>query len=400
MQSKIEQIQIPLNNIYQKSWIKNKTVLALGPELKSNYAVIINSQAIVYTGFGDLKNPDNFTRYKKHILKTIKNLSKKPQVIACDFNPIFLSSQFARKLQASTLGKSKLNPVLHHYAHIAASCAVLNLMQTQVLGIVCDGTGLGDDDQTWGCEFIKKSAGNFTRCGHLNYIPLPGADYAVIEPWRVGLSLLYQTFGDKIFTLDLALLKHHQDKTNILVKMIKQGFNTPMASSAGRLFDGVAAILGFFKKIKFEAQAAVLLEQQAQKVINYEKGKYAYKIQKAGLKFILNTNELIEDIVADLRANQPKEIIAARFHNTFSDMIIKMAGKITQQKENSKIKDIVLSGGVFFNRIISDKVIRGLEKYGFKVHKPENLILSDAGLSLGQAVIGYVFRNSGKGKKN
>ncbi|MBU0634894.1 MAG: hypothetical protein KKB82_06415 [Candidatus Omnitrophica bacterium] len=370
-----------------------KDIVALGAELKANFCIIKKNKAYLYYGFGDLKDPRCWERFRAAVLQKIKRFKIKPAVISCDLNPQFLSSQFAQELKLRFKSAKRLLPVQHHYAHIAGAQAALALSRKKIIGVACDGTGLGDNKNVWGCEFLLCDHFRIRRIGHLNYIPLPGADMAVRQPWRVAIALLYKLYGKEIFTLPIEWLKKKKAKTKVLIKMIDKGINTPLASSAGRLFDAVAALTGLCHDVKYEAEAAIALERKAGKLRGREKSSYPFSIREENGLLIARTDMMIKAIVEDIRCGNRVEVVAARFHNTFSRIIIKMCGKI---KDKFNIRDVVLGGGVFFNKIITDSLMRGLERSGFFVHKPKDCILSDEGLSLGQAVIAYVSGRTGK----
>ena len=363
---------------------KEKVVLALGAELKANFCLIQRGTAFLHYGYEDLKNPLFYEKYKKSLNRQLKKILEKPQIIAHDLNPLFFSTRLARELKNGRLRSSRITAVGHHYAHVAGALASLDILNKKVIGISCDGTGLGDDGKVWGCEFICYDKRAYKRVGHLNNIALPGADKAVLEPWRVGVALLYKAYGRKLLSLKLPWIKKKSYVINILIKMIKQNVNTPLASSAGRLFDGVSAICGLCQKIEYEAQGAIALQKQAEAAKCKQKRAYKFSINKKNGMFVINTDEMIREIVEDLRKKKSIADIAACFHNTFSKMLIAMCVKI---RKRDKINDVVFSGGVFFNDIISKQVTEGLMEKKFSVHKPVQLFLGDAGLSLGQAVL-------------
>ncbi len=390
-QNKNKIIQLRLNTLFNHP---DKAVLALGAELKGNYCLVKKNLARLHYGFEDLKTPRDYNKYKASIKNSLKVLKFKPQIIAHDLNPQFLSSRLAQELKKEIFKKSKILPVQHHYAHVVNGIAACKLdNRREVIGVACDGTGLGDDQRVWGFEFFICNLKKYTRVGHLDYIYLPGADMAVKEPWRVAVALLYKAYKDKIFTLNIPWLKKKKYEIGILLQMMKKGINSPLASSGGRLFDGVAALIGIHQQVEFQAQAAIALEKYARRVIDKEKQCYPFRIKRKKGTFVVDPDLMVRSIVKDLLKSSKKEIIAARFHNTFSQMIIDMCIKIRQV---SSINNLVLSGGVFFNKIVRKKVQEGLAEKGFHVHYPPDILLGDSGLSLGQAVIAYVFGSSRK----
>lgn len=376
---------IPIEIDLTDSRDNHQVVLALGGELKANYCILNKQKAYLYSGFNDLKNPEYYKQYKQSILQQIKRLKLKPQVIAHDLNPLFLSSRLAEEFKLSIFKSSRIIPIQHHFAHIAGACAALGLGKQKIIGIACDGTGLGDDSKVWGCEFISYDFKQAIRLGYLDYIPLPGGDKAVLEPWRTAVGLLYLVYGDKLLDLPIAWIKEKKYEIQILIQMTTQGINTPLASSAGRLFDGIAALTGLCLKVSSEAQAAIALEQAASKVIAGQNKIYEYEINQKDGMLVADIRKMIKNITRDLAQHQAVPDIAAGFHNTFVQILGEMAARISAK---TKAKQIVLGGGVFFNKIIAEKLKINLVKQGFSVHQPGPEFLSDAGLALGQAVLG------------
>ncbi|MFH1094004.1 MAG: hypothetical protein V1739_07630 [Candidatus Omnitrophota bacterium] len=363
---------------------RDKVVLALGAELKANFCIIYKGTAFLSFGYNDLKNPLFYEKYKKSLYKQLKKIPAKPQVIAHDLNPLFLSTRLAHELKEKSLGSSRITAVGHHYAHVGAALASLNILNKDVIGISCDGTGLGVDGKVWGGEFITYKKGKYERVGHLNDFALPGADKAVLEPWRVGVALLYKVYGRELLSLKLPWIKKKTYTINILIKMIEQKVNSPLATSAGRLFDGISGICGLCDKIEYEAQGAIALQKQAEQAKAGQKTAYEFSVKKEDGFFVINTDAMIRAIVDDLVKKKSIAEIAARFHYTFSQMLIAMCVKI---RKRDKINAVTFSGGVFFNDIILKQATEGLMKNKFTVYKPRQVFLGDTGLSLGQAVI-------------
>jgi len=376
--------QIPIQIDLAESIAGDKVILALGAELKANYCILNKQKAYLYSGFADLKNPKFYDNYKQSILSEIKRLRIKPQIIARDLNLMFLSSRLAEELHDSRFKQSQVMAIQHHFAHVAGACAALGIKKQKVIGIACDGTGLGSDQKVWGCEFISYDFKQAIRLGHLGYFALPGGDKAVAEPWRVAVALLYMVYGQELLDLPMAWIKQKKYEIHLLIQMIEKKINSPLASSSGRLFDAVSALTGLCLNVNSEAEAAIALEIEASKVISLEHKAYGFAINKQDNMFIVDIREMIKDIVLDIQAKQPSANIAARFHNTFVLILGKMAVKIRQEL---KTNQIVLGGGVFFNKIILEKLNNYLVKQGFHAHSPGPEFLSDAGLALGQALL-------------
>ncbi len=183
-----------------------------------------------------------------------------PEIIAHDLHPDYMSTCYA--LEQHDIKKI---PVQHHHAHIVSCMADNNMTDCRVIGLAFDGTGYGTDGNIWGGEVLIAETGKFTRAANLSYIPMPGGSAAIKEPWRMGISYLYHTFGDKFRNLNLPILKTvDEKKIEFIIQMIDKKINSPYTSSMGRLFDGVAAIMGIRSRVSFEGQAAMELEMLAE----------------------------------------------------------------------------------------------------------------------------------------
>ncbi|MBI4846677.1 MAG: carbamoyltransferase HypF, partial [Candidatus Omnitrophica bacterium] len=215
-------IVVPIDKLTKS---RTKTVLALGGELKANYCFIKDGKAYLFTEFSDLKNPLVYQEFKASVLKQLKNFSLKPDIIAHDSNPVFLSTRFALELKGKIFEKSKIINIQHHYAHIAAALAENNRKPEKVIGVACDGTGWGDDGNVWGCEFMRCDLEKNFRFGHLDYMYLPGSEQAIKEPWRIAFGMLFKIYKEKVFSLPIPWLKKHKYETKIMAQMIRKQIN-------------------------------------------------------------------------------------------------------------------------------------------------------------------------------
>ena len=215
-----------------------KPILACGADLKGAFALARGDEAFLTDGFGDLGGLDNLTKYEKSVKESIKRLKIRPEVIACDLHPDYFSTRFAERYALSA-PRSALVKVQHHEAHIA-SAIVDNAIKGDVIGVAFDGTGYGPDGNIWGGEFFTGGLKRFDRAARLGYIPMPGAETAIREPWRMAFGYLYSAFGD-----DLPPLVKRWDKKRraFLKAMIDKDINSPLTSSAGRLFDAVGSLV-------------------------------------------------------------------------------------------------------------------------------------------------------------
>ena len=271
--------------------------------------------------------------------------------------------------------KDKLVKVQHHFAHIL-SCMVENDMpeDSEVIGLAFDGTGYGTDKTIWGSEVLTVSYRGFKRVFHLRPYRLPGGDKAVKEPCRTAVSLLYETFGEKAISNDLIPIPDKEKR--FFLDMIKKGINSPVTTSMGRLFDGVASIIGLKHDISYHAQAAITLEQTALR--SDETGSYLFTIENG----IIDYRPIIKNIVNDLISAMPKETIAKKFHNTIVEIIIHVSEVL---RKKTGIKTVALSGGVFQNTILLENAFNRLKNNGFIPLIHQLVPPNDGGISLGQA---------------
>lgn len=358
--------------------ISMKEILACGPELKNTFCLTKDNHAFLSHHIGDLQNVEAYNSYQDAIEHYERLFRIEPEILAYDLHPEYLSTRYALAQDGVQLAG-----VQHHHAHVV-SCMAENGLDQQVIGVACDGTGYGADGAIWGCEFLLADTGDFHRYAHLEYIPLPGGDAVVKEPYRMAISYLYKTFGEDFVSLDIPLLRKLGGKrVTVLKKMIEHGINTPLTSSCGRLFDAVSSLIGVRDVVTYEAQAAIELEMIAASDVLET---YGYRIEQSvsSSDLTIDVREMFREIVSDLRQETPEEIIAARFHNTVADFIVAICERISI--ENS-IKDVVLSGGTFQNRYLLTRVCTQLRMKGFVPYFHKRVPTNDGGVSLGQAVI-------------
>jgi hydrogenase maturation protein HypF len=327
----------------------------------------------------DLNNPGDFLIFIKSVNGFLK---KNPNIIACDLHPEYQSSKYAHRFLAS---KFKLFPIQHHHAHIAACMADNALNNQRVIGVAFDGTGLGIDNTLWGAEFLVCNYKSFIRKAHLKEIPLLGGERAILEPWRLAAFWLYLVYKDKFLKLDIDFMKRmNKNKWQFLKKMYEKKINTPLTTSMGRLFDAAASLILAKERANFEAELAIRLERTATKYKGRIVSSYAFDILKKQGSYIIDPCGMFREIIRDLKAKVAKEEIAYKFHISIAEMIKKVNIKIRQ---TTGIKKIVLSGGVFQNKLLGKITSDLLHQENFKVFTHNELSCNDSGLSLGQAVI-------------
>ena len=300
-----------------------------------------------------------------------------PDLVVSDLHPDYMSSRFAQQLAEDNQGIRHIS-VQHHHAHIASSMLDAGL-EGEVLGFSFDGTGLGPDGHIWGAEVMRADYLDFEGLIHFEYIPLPGGDKAAREPWRMGISYLYRCFGEELYDLQIPLVQAFSRKEiGNITTMIDQKINSPLASSAGRLFDAVAAITGLNYHSTYQAEAPMLLES----AIEFsEKGSYKFEICNNQVSFV----PMIASIVTDAQEGISTGKIAAKFHNTIVDLIFQLSIEI---RTGYRINRIVLGGGTFQNRYLTKKVMDKLANERFEVYLPQGIPVNDQGIAAGQIAIG------------
>jgi len=355
-----------------------RPILAMGSQTKNTVCFAEDNFAILSPVHADLTNPDNFLDFEKAIKRFLK---KNPKIIAYDLHPEYQSTKYALNLSPIAY---HLSPIQHHHSHIA-SCMLENELKNQkVIGIAFDGTGLGIDNQLWGAEFLICNYKNFRRRAHLREVPLLGGERAISEPWRVAAIWLYLAYKEKFLNLGINFVKGmDKNKWQVLKNMYLSGYNCPLASSMGRLFDAIASLVLVEYKANFEAELAIKLEELATRY-RLDAISYPFKIAKNKDGYILDPVPMFKQIVLDLKHKEPKEKIAYRFHLGIADMIRKTS--FILRKENN-INKIVLSGGVFQNNLLLRLTLGLLHKEGFNVFIHKKLACNDSGISLGQVAI-------------
>ena len=373
-------------------------LLACGSGLKNTFCLVRDNMAFISQHIGDLANLESLAFFKESIYHFQELLEIRPQLVVCDLHPDYLSSRHGQELERE-LGLPRLL-VQHHHAHAVAVMAEHGL-QDKVLAIILDGTGLGPDGTIWGGEILEVTRTDFTRRGCLAPLPLPGGDAAAEQPWRMGIAALHHTFGKKGFEesqLPTALLGITEEKRNAILAMMQNGFNSPLTSSCGRLFDAIAALLGIRLDSDFEGQAAMEVEALAQQWQGPDghKQRPEEPVEENGL-FIIDSSSFIQRMLRDLQAGKSIPQLAMNFH---SWLIESFAITINRLAATSGIRTVVLSGGCLQNRIIMEGLFQALEQDGFQVFTGEEVPVNDGGISLGQAVIGglrYVSGNTHAG---
>ncbi len=354
----------------------SKPVLAAGSEMKNTFCITRGKEAYLSQHWGDLNHYQNYYNYQEGIKRFKKMLDVEPAVAAYDLHPDYQSTRFAKSLK-----DVQLIPVQHHHAHLASVMAEHGL-EDNVLGLICDGTGLGTDGAIWGCELLMGNYADFTRLGHLQYLPLAGGDLNAQRPYRMAFLYLQTFLGKQSRMLAEKFLPHLQRaEMEIIQKSLESRIPHVPTSSCGRLFDAVGAITGICPVNHYDGQAAIELEARADRS---ESGLYPVNTGLENQLFILDVRPLWQALVADLLNHIPAEIISARFHNS---MIELFTGTLRSAREKTGLNQVILSGGVFHNQILSCGLRNRLIAEGFEVYLNQQVPPGDGGISLGQAAI-------------
>ncbi|MDT8401474.1 MAG: carbamoyltransferase HypF [Bacteroidales bacterium] len=358
-------------------------IFGAGAELTNCFGMGKGKNLILSQHIGDLKNASTLEFYNTAYKRFSGMFRFSPRLVARDLHPDYLSSVFAEKIAGEEA--VPLITVQHHHAHIA-SCMAENNIKDKVIGVVMDGIGLGSDGKIWGGEFIIADLRDFKRVLHFDYVPVAGGDCASSEPWRSGLSYLIKYLGEDEITDDMPLIKKTgHGQLRLYKELVDKGINTAYYSSAGRLFDAVASITGLCYTSKFHSEAPMRLESAVRRGIN---SHYEYDIDKDAVSF----RKAIREIVYEMKEGVSPGDISARFHNTVAMAI--MDG-IRYVSDRSGLKDIVLSGGTFQNRYLTEKLIRELKDEKFSVYYHRHVPVNDGGLALGQVAVAAARRNAG-----
>ena len=355
-----------------------RQVLACGAELKNTFCLAKGRHAFISQHIGDLENVATLQSFTEGIEHFRRLFDIDPRVVAHDLHPEYLSTKYALELAEADPDRLELQGVQHHHAHIA-SCLADNGADGPVIGVAFDGTGYGTDGTIWGGEFLLADLATFERGGHLVPVPMPGGAAAIRQPWRMAAAYL-DAAGLSEPPGGLDVIRRNSDRWAAVTGMAQRGINAPLTSSAGRLFDAAAAILGVRDAINYEGQAAVELEQLADAA---ETGAYPVRIEP-GLPFQVRGGDLVQAVIDDLAAGTAPEVIAARFHHGVAALI--EAGCLLMRDRHG-LDTVALSGGVFQNVLLLGRTVTRLEARGFRVLVHSRVPCNDGGISLGQAVI-------------
>ncbi|MDD3726053.1 MAG: carbamoyltransferase HypF [Candidatus Ratteibacteria bacterium] len=354
-------------------------VFAAGTEEKNTIAFGRKEGIVMSQHTGTQEDAEAFNFYREVFNRFTKLFGFSPRIVAYDLHPDYLPTRFA--IAMAEKKKLKSIGIQHHHSHIASCMLDNNLPDEKVIGVAFDGTGYGEKGDIRGAEFLIADYKGYERYAFLDYIPLPGGEKAIREVWRIGFSLLFKTFGDDLLKSNIPFLKKYKKDAEIIIEMLKKDINCVPASSMGRLFDGVSAILDIRGIITYEAQAAIELEMEATKT---DERNYPFDIKRIDKMSVIDPAPMVREIVSDIGKGVSRGIISYRFHRTISTITTEICKRI---KEEKHIYRVVLSGGVFQNTLLLNMVWNDLKQNGFSVFCHHNIPPNDAGISAGQAVI-------------
>jgi hydrogenase maturation protein HypF len=366
---------------------KTKQILATGAELKNTFCLTRDDFGFLSQHIGDMENLETLEHLEASIALFQHLFRIEPELIAHDLHPDYFSTQYAiRNTQCAIR-----TPIQHHQAHIAA-CLVDNGHEPHsdpVIGVAWDGTGYGLDGKIWGGEFFIGDYGGFHRAAHLEYLPMPGGDAAIRNPWRLALGYVY-ALTNKLPALAPSSAEPGQSiseqERHIVRQQVDRHLNTPLTSAAGRLFDAVAALIGIRHRVTYEAQAAIEMEMlaSAHKGPATRKAAYPFTVEAGDDGSVIRLREMLGAIQSDLAAGECQAEISWRFHQTMAEIIVTVCQQIGRE---SGLRTVALSGGCFQNRLLLALAVPSLEQAGFRVLLHRQVPCNDGGISLGQAAL-------------
>lgn len=368
-----------------------KSILAVGGELKNAICLSRGRYAFPGQHVGDLENLAAYDFFEESIAHFRTILEIEPEIIAHDLHPGYLSTQWAKRQPGV-----QLIGVQHHHAHIA-SCMAENQLtapdQPPVIGIALDGTGYGTDGNAWGCEILVAGPGSFERAGHLAYVPMPGGEQAIHEPWRMAVAQLWATFGEqwRSHAPPSLIARVPAGQVRFVERLMRKDTRMARTSSCGRLFDAVAALVLGRVHVTYEAQAAIALEAvcNAEGERDATHGAYPFAIeeytQADGRECLqIDPRPLFSALTDDLGRQVAPAILSRRFHSGLVEVLTEATVRIAGRR---RIDQVCLSGGSFHNVILARGLEARLTKLGFRVYQQSQLPPGDGGLSLGQLLI-------------
>jgi hydrogenase maturation protein HypF len=350
-----------------------RPTLGVGAELHGAFCLAEGGRAYLSQHIGDLDSEESMTAFGEALTRSRQLFQIDPEVVVHDLHPDLLSTRFAEATGLPTVA------VQHHHAHIAAVMAEHRLSGS-VLGVAFDGFGLGDDGTGWGGEFLVADSAKAMRGGHLRPVPQPGGDAAVRDPTRMALSFAVDA---GVLGEALVLMGIDEAAATPLLTQIEGRLNSPLTSSAGRLFDAVSALAGVCRRSTYEGQPAMLLEQAADPSATFE---YPFDLDAMGGRIVVDTRPIVRAVVRDLRKGRSAGEVAGRFHRTTAAVILAVCRLM---RGTTGLSRVCLGGGVFQNDLLVSDVTARLSSCGFEVFVPSEVPIGDGGIALGQVLVAH-----------
>jgi len=351
----------------------DRVVLGLGGQLKNAVALSLGGDILASPHIGDLDTTLALDAFERSTAGLTALHAVSAGALACDMHPDYVTTRYAAQLGTPRCA------VQHHHAHVLA-CMAENCLAGPALGVAWDGTGYGPDGTIWGGEFLRVGAHGYRRVAWLLPFPLPGGDAAARQPRRSALGVLWAAFGEAAFELThlAPLATFEASEREVLRQALRANVNTPLSSSMGRLFDAVAAIAGLRQTARFEGEAAMALEFAADDETSAQ--GYAFELQAADADaWVIDWRPMLRGVLADLTAGRAVGLVAAKFHNGLAALAVAVAARAGEA-------DVVLTGGCFQNRRLTEALHQRLTDNGFRVHLHRRVPPNDGGIAVGQVV--------------
>lgn len=355
------------------------SILATGSELKNCFCLGKGNSAIMSPHIGDLKNMETFSFFAESVDRLSRLFHFKPTIIATDLHPDYLTGLYSHEQGLP------VEHIQHHHAHIA-SCMAEHRINETVIGIGLDGTGYGTDGHIWGGEIMRCDLKGFQRLGHFEYMPVPGGDKAVEQPWRMALGCLFKAYDGRIPQRAIQTLRAvDKNQKEMVIRALEENINITLSSGSGRLFDAAASLVGLVHRAGFEAEGPMRLEACADR---QTRDFYPTSMNDDG---VILVGPMITGIIEDMTKRVRPEVISARFHHSVIAALQNAISRFLNPKVPEKV---ILSGGVFQNRLLLSGLSEKLRSKGIKVFTNQQVPVNDGGIALGQLVIAAERRNA------
>ncbi|KZE43344.1 hypothetical protein AV540_25305 [Brevibacillus parabrevis] len=355
-------------------------IIGMGAEWKNAFCLLNANGAVMSQHIGDVSTEEQLEIWRQSVSHLCGVMTESPALVAYDPHPSFLLTEEVQERIKVPITV----PVYHHHAHLA-SCMAEHMLTAPVIGCILDGTGYGPDQTLWGFEILTGDYLGFERALHLEPLRLPGGEAAIQKPWMMAMSLIAHAFDDvhdEWNRVCESLFPSYREWYPLLWSQLTGILPAPAVTSAGRLFDGVSALLRLCMKNTYEGEAAILLGEAAEKhfaQIHTDK-TYAFSIEQGELK----VKQMLKELITDIWEQVPVGQVAVAFHQTIAEMI---AASVMNVSHQTAIQDVVLSGGVWGNRLLQHLTVGRLRQLGLNVYTQQKVPSGDGGIALGQAVV-------------